>query len=183
MAKDKYISILRGINVSGQKKIIMSDLKILYEHLGFLNITTYIQSGNVVFENTSKNIQDIKKAIETAIEKKYNFIVPVNVRRAEDYRTILNNLPFKNIDIEQEGTKILITFLSETPEESNIIKLQEHVIAPEKLILDNQVIYLHCPNGYGKTKLSNGFIENKLKVTATTRNIKTVIKLCELSGV
>ena len=67
----KYISILRGINVSGQKKIRMANLKTLYELLGFQNVVTYIQSGNVVFETTKKMKSDMKARIEKAIETKY----------------------------------------------------------------------------------------------------------------
>ena len=68
-----YISILRGINVSGQKKIKMSDLKSLYESLGFQNVVTYIQSGNVIFDATVKDKADLKAMIEEAIEETYTF--------------------------------------------------------------------------------------------------------------
>ncbi|MEJ7676829.1 MAG: DUF1697 domain-containing protein [Segetibacter sp.] len=80
-----FISILRGINVSGQKKILMTDLKVLYESLKFKDVITYIQSGNVIFK-TSIELSDVELAekIEQAIYQKYNFDVPVIIRSVEE---------------------------------------------------------------------------------------------------
>ncbi|HPF47723.1 MAG TPA: DUF1697 domain-containing protein, partial [Emcibacteraceae bacterium] len=171
---DKFISILRGINVSGQKSIKMTDLKTLYESKGAQNVTTYIQSGNVIFNHTLKDPDQIKNQIEQAIETQYNFSVHVDVRNALEFCKVLEELPFKEFDPEQDGTKILITFLDQNPDKALKEKLLDYVKEPEKLIFGNRAIYLHCPNGYGKTKLSNLFIENKLKTKATTRNLKSV---------
>lgn len=178
----KYISILRGINVSGQKKIVMKDLKALYESLGFENVTTYIQSGNVIFDSDLQNISDIKNKIGDAIKIKYDFEVPVDLRTSDEFKSVLESLPFDNVNLEVDGTKILVTFLAQQPDRDAVNTLMEYVKAPEKLILGDRCIYLHCPNGYGKTKLSNVFIEKKLNVLATTRNLKSVNKLCELAS-
>lgn len=178
---NKYISILRGINVSGQKKIKMADLKALYLSLGFDDVSTYIQSGNVIFSCDESNQLKIKEEIELAIKAAYGFEVPVDVRCVEQFNAVLANLPFEDIDLAQDGTKVMVTFLSGEPEQSNIDAIAQYVKAPEKLIVDGQVAYLHCPNGYGKTKLSNVFLEKKLGVCATTRNLKSVSKLCELA--
>lgn len=178
----QYISILRGINVSGQKKIVMKELKSLYESLGFENVLTYIQSGNVIFDSDIDHVLDIQKLIEDAIKTKYNFEVPVDIRTSNEFEKVLANLPFGAVDLEADGTKMLITFLSQQPDKSAVNRLMEYVKAPEKLVLGDKCIYLHCPNGYGKTKLSNVFIEKKLDVLATTRNLKSVNKLCELAS-
>lgn len=177
---NKYISILRGINVSGQKKILMADLKSLYEGLGFTEVLTYIQSGNVIFTSTITSKQKLKSTLEESIKEKYAFHVPVDVFSQDEFTKILDNLPFEVIDLEREGTKFLITFLSEKPAQDCIIALQQYVNAPEKLKVVERAVYLHCPNGYGRSKLSNAFIENKLKVSATTRNLKTANKLRDL---
>ncbi|MBT5954811.1 DUF1697 domain-containing protein [bacterium] len=176
-----YISILRGINVSGQKKVKMDDLKLLYESLGLKNIKTYIQSGNVIFTSRVKNIKDLKIKIEKAIQKKYNFHVPVQVRTSDELSSIINNYPFGVVDIEKEGTKILVTFLDSRPFPDKVLAIQKFITLPEKLIVKKDVVYLFCPNGYGKSKLSNNFIESKLERSATTRNWKSVCKLFELS--
>ena len=172
----KYISLLRGINVSGQKKIIMKDLKALYASLGFENVVTYIQSGNVVFESDA-NADTLIEKIKNAMSKAYCFDVPVQVRSVSAFESIINACPFTHLDLEEEGTRVMVTFLASVPSEASVEKLMTYVKEPERLELTGREIYLHCPNGYGKTKLSNIFIENKLKVGATTRNWKSVVKL------
>lgn len=178
----RYISILRGINVSGQNKIVMKELKSLYESLDFENVVTYIQSGNVIFDSASDDAEGIQKTIADAIKAKYNFEVPVDVRTANDFKEVLAKFPFDDVNLENDGTKMLVTFLAQQPDTSAVNTLMEYVKPPEKLVLGNKCCYLHCPNGYGKTKLSNVFIENKLNVLATTRNLKSVSKLCELAS-
>lgn len=181
MKMHTYISMLRGINVSGQKNIKMSDLKSLYELLGFQNVVTYIQSGNVIFNARVNNREDIKATIEEAIEEKYKFHVPVEIRSNLELKKIIKNCPFDSVDLKEHGTKVLVTFLSSMPQEVKVSNLQEYVVAPEKLVVRGKEVYLYCPNGYGKSKLSNTFIENKLGIMATTRNWKSVHKLYELS--
>ncbi len=177
----KYISLLRGINVSGQKKIKMSNLKSLYELLGFQNVVTYIQSGNVVFDSKVKNKTDLKASIEKAIEEKYKFYVPVEIRTNLEIESIIKNCPFGSVDLVEDGTKVLVTFLSSTPSEAKVVDVLKYVVAPEKLVVTEKVVYLYCPNGYGKSKMSNTFLEHKLGIAATTRNWKSVHKLYELS--
>jgi len=177
----KYLSILRGINVSGQKKIKMADLKSLYENLGLSDVITYIQSGNVIFYSKKKNRKNLKDAIEKAIEEKYAFHVPVDIRTAKELETIVSRCPYEEAKIETNGTKILVTFLASIPSKERVDALLEHVKPPEKLLAKGSEVYLYCPNGYGKSKLSNTFLESKLGVSATTRNWKSVNALCELS--
>ena len=178
----KYISILRGINVSGQKKINMADLKFLLESLGFENVVTYIQSGNVIFDSSIKNKDELKTIIEKAISTKYKFNVPVIIRTKTDFKNIIKKLPFISINVEKDGTVVLVTFLATKPLKANITAIQDYVKIPEKLVITDTHAYLHCPNGYGKSKLSNNFLEKKLDVEATTRNWKSIHKLAELSG-
>ncbi len=177
-----FISILRGINVSGQKKILMADLKALYKSLHFKEIATYIQSGNVVFKNATK-LADIQLAqkIEKAIVAKYNFEVPVIVRSIEEWKKAIAQNPFakeKNIDLK----KLHITFLSEVPASENVETIKSTDYSPDQFVIKGKEIYLHIPVSYGETKLSNNFFEKKLKVKATTRNWNTVNKLFEMAS-
>ena len=177
----KYVSILRGINVSGQKKIQMADLKALYETQGFESVTTYIQSGNVVFESADTDRSNLKKAIERAVEKKYKFHVPVDIRTSQELKAIVENCPYEEAKFEENGTRVLVTFLQSTPSKQKQELLSEYVKSPERLAIQGTEVYLYCPNGYGKSKLTNTFLENKLGISATTRNWKSVKKLYELS--
>lgn len=175
-----YIALLRGINVSGQKLIKMSELKELFESQGFQNVQTYIQSGNVIFYSKEKPIEKLKNIIQTAIRKKFGFDVSVLVITPDMIEYVLKNNPFikKNKGLD----KLYVTFLSEQPSAENIKMLNSIDYSPEEYILDGSLVYLHVPNGYGKTKLNNNLFENKLKVEATTRNWKTINKLWELSN-
>ena len=177
----KTISILRGINISGQKKIIMLELKLLYESLGFKNVSTYIQSGNVIFDAADNNESGLKSKIEDAINKKYKFHVPVEIRTKQEFADIINNCPFGPINLDKDGTKVLVTFLCSKPDMTTISNINKYVVLPEKLVIKDREVYLYCPNGYGKSKLSNNFLERKLGVVATTRNWKSVQKLYDLT--
>lgn len=165
-----FLSILRGINVSGQKKILMSDLKQLYEELDLKKVQTFIQSGNVVFK--SKSSTSVAKKIEQKIKQKYEFDVPVIIRTVDEMETTIANNPFlktKNIELE----KLHITYLSGTPVPNSIEKIKEYNFEPDEFQIIGKEIYVYCPNGYGRTKLTNTFFEKKLNITATTRNWKT----------
>jgi uncharacterized protein (DUF1697 family) len=172
-----YLSILRGINVSGQKMIKMADLKALYETLGFKNITTYIQSGNVVFESKTK--KNLAALIEQKIKNTFGFDVPVIVLTQREMQAIVEQNPFlkeKNIELD----RLYVTFLAETPLAENLTKIATYDYSPEVFVIKEKAAYLYCPKGYGNTKLSNSFFENKLKVKATTRNWNTTNKLFEI---
>ena len=176
-----FISILRGINVSGQKKILMADLKMLYEKLKFKDVTTYIQSGNVIFRSNEK-LSDVEfaKKIEGAIYEKYVFEVPVIIRSEDEMKKIIAANAFlkeKNIDFK----KMHVTFLSNIPDNGNVESIEKMDFSPDKFIISGKEVYLYVPNGYGETKISNTFFEKKFKVKATTRNWNTVNKLLELA--
>lgn len=175
-----YISILRGINVSGKNKILMTELKAMYAGLGYENVQTYIQSGNVIFTTKGKtNAKTLIKDIESAIKQNFNFDVPVIIRTKEEWSELMHNNPYlhqKNID----PAYLHVTFLADPPEK-DIVVPDSGQYAPDSFILSGKEVYLHCPGGYGNTKLHNNFFEKKLKTGATTRNWKTVLQLAELA--
>ena len=179
---EAFIAILRGINVSGHKKILMADLKALFEELQFLEVQTYIQSGNVVFKSPQK-ISDLKLAatIEKALLKRYGFEVPVIARTREALQKVILSNPFateKGMDLK----KLHVTFLSEVPAKEKVEAVNKSEPAADRFLIGSREIYLHTPGGYGNTKLSNTFFEKKLQVTATTRNWNTVITLAEMAS-
>ena len=176
-----FISILRGINVSGQKKIVMTDLKSLYESLKFTDVATYIQSGNVSFKTIEK-LSDIQLAekIEKVIYERYLFEVPVIIRNEDELKRIISYNPFlkeKNIDVK----RLHVTFLSGIPGKAEIKNISDGDYSPDQFFIKHKEVFLHTPAGYGGTKLSNNFFEKKLKVKATTRNWNTVNKLLEMA--
>lgn len=177
----KHIALLRGINVGGQKKIKMADLKALFVGLGHTDVVTYIQSGNVVFEPGNPVGADLTATIATEIEKVFGWAVPVVIRTGEQWRGVVRDCPFGEIDPALNGSKYLVSFLSQAPEAAAVSDLMTAVRAPEQLVVRGQEVYLHCPQGAGKTKLTNVLLEKKLSVAATARNWRSVLKLLELA--
>ncbi|MBS4028609.1 MAG: DUF1697 domain-containing protein [Ignavibacteriales bacterium] len=175
-----FLSILRGINVSGQKKIQMKDLQTLYEELKFKNVRTYIQSGNVVFESSSKS--NLSNLIEQKISERYKFSVPVIILSEKEMQAVVKNNPFikeENIDVE----RLYVAFCTETPQQELQDRLAASNFEPERFSIIGKNVYLCCPNGFGRAKLNNNFLESKLKLTATTRNWKTVNALLNMMQV
>ena len=172
--------MLRGINVSGHNKINMSELKLLYEELKFDNITTYIQSGNVIFSTDQTNFKILSQKIEQKIFEQYGFNIPVIIRSVSEMQAVISNNPFYNIK-NFDSKKLYITFLSDIPSASNLETIKEYHYEPDSFVMKEKEVYVFCPNGYGKNKLTNIFFENKLKVTATTRNWRTVNEIIHIS--
>jgi len=178
----KYIALLRGINVSGQKLIKMTELKGHLEELNFKNVLTYIQSGNIIFEIEKTDTTILAIKIVEKIKEKYGWELPVIVKSETEWDFLFNNNPFitqKNLDIE----RLYVTFLGNQPSQILLNDFFKIDYSPEAFIINGNELYVFCPIGYGSTKFNNNYIEAKLKVKATTRNWKTIIKLQTLLGI
>jgi uncharacterized protein (DUF1697 family) len=176
----QFVSILRGINVGGKRKILMADLKVLYAELGFTNIISYIQSGNVIFDSDiSLSEKKLELLIKAIIENKYGFDVPVIVLSKVNFEIAVSNNPYtkgKEFDIE----RLHATFISEKPIPELIEKANSNYFEADTFKLIDKTVYLYCSGKYHESKLGNTWFEKQLKVSATTRNWKTVTKLLEL---
>lgn len=175
-----YISILRGINVSGKNLMKMDVLRSMYENLKFKNVRTYVQSGNVVFSSVEENPEQLETLITEAIEKEFGYKVPVLVLNEPTFSTIIANNPFIK-DKLKDPSFLHVTFLANQPLKNNIDSIREKKHPDEAIEITDNAVYLYCPKGYGKTNLHNNFLENKLKVKATTRNWKTVNEIQKLA--
>ena len=179
--KNTYIAILRGINVSGKNMVKMPALVKAFESIGFENVRSYVQSGNVVFQSEPIGPERLQRLISEQIEKDLGLSVPLLVLEEIYLKQVIENNPFvKRQDIDL--AKLHVTFLAQEPDQEKISKIDSDKYNPDEFIFDKKVIYLNCPGGYGKTKLHNNFFEGKLKVDATTRNWKTVNALVELAN-
>lgn len=176
-----FIAMLRGINVSGRKKILMADLKVLFVDIGLDKVETYIQSGNVVFDSSSDDADKLQTAIEAAIEQRFGFSVHVAIRSRSDLKRIIERYPFDGIETAGNEKRIMVSFLSNQPANEKEAKLMQYVKEPELLLMSGREAYLYCPGGYGKSKLSNTFLEKVLDLQATTRNWRTIEKLYQMS--
>ncbi len=172
--KTSYVALLRGINVAGANKIGMADLRQLFTGLGHQQARTYLQSGNVVF-GSGEDPAILAAGIETAIAAELGLTVTVLLRSGGELADVLACNPY--LGREDNPARLPVTFLARLPEPGRDAGL---LIPPgETAVLSRvgQEVYLHCPDGYGRTKLSNAYIERKLGVAATTRNWKSVTAL------
>lgn len=175
---NKYIAFLRGINVSGHKKIPMAELREVLLTLGFQNVQTYIQSGNVIFESLENNTQKLELEMHNAIKNHFGFEVPILIKTPEALKGIFDNSPFP----EEKKVNSYFTLLYDVPDKDLIAEVSKIKYSNEEFIITNNCIYFYCSTGYGKAKCNNSFFERKLKITATARNYKTMVKLLSLSS-
>ncbi|MFK7769800.1 MAG: DUF1697 domain-containing protein [Mariniblastus sp.] len=170
------IGLLRGINVAGKNKIKMADLREWLTTAGLKSVQTYIQSGNIIFESTKRQIT-LEKLIRERIKDQTGFEVPVLVRDLPFMKRAVTGSPFKDQQVQFVGT----TILSSVPEPSLVKALKAMDFGDDQFSIKKDVISLFCPTGFGRTKLTNNLFEKKLKVCATSRNWKTMNKLIELA--
>lgn len=173
------IAVLRGINVGGKRKILMLDLRGLFETLGFKDVKTYIQSGNVIFKSDKQN-DILVSEIKTSIKTNFNLDVPVIIKSLQDLEQIVANNPF-SITKEEDIGKLHLTFLSEKPTEEKLKLIESYNSNSDKFRIKGKNVFIWCNGKYHQSKLTNNFFEKKLAVEATTRNWKTVLKLLALS--
>lgn len=176
-----YIAILRGINVSGRHIIKMEPLKQALELLGFKKIKTYIQSGNIIFQSDLTDVTDLETKIKKMIQHNFGYDIPCLVIDINQLKNILNQNPLALDHLKNEDF-FYTTLLAEKPKTDDLASLMEKKQADEEIFLVDKVVYLYCPHGYGKTKLTNNLIESKLKVTATTRNWRTLQELLKIAS-
>lgn len=174
-----YISLLRGINVSGQKLIKMAALKKMYEDLGYKDVATYLQSGNVVFQSSITDEKHLEEMITAAIAQNFGFEVQVFVLKRDAWERLAASNPFAQ-DPDKAIESLYVTLLRDAVPEASINKLSKWMTNGEEAVIDQKVIYLYYPNGYGKTKLSNNAVESAFKCVATTRNWKTTLSLLSM---
>lgn len=172
-----YIALLRGINVSGQKKIKMADLKALFENLGFGRVVTYIQSGNVIFGSAATSNSKLARQIAKAVYDSHGFEVPILVKTVDEIQSIIANNPLD----PSKHERMYFTLLHEAPSEELVSKLTSLSYEQEEFVIGPHCVHFYSPIGYGRAKFNNNFFEKKLKVSATTRNYKTMTKLIGLA--
>lgn len=173
-----FISLLRGINVGGHRKIRMADLKQIYEGLGYSDIRTYLQSGNVVF-NSNRAEVDHSGAIHAAIAERFGFDVPVLVMSDGSFTRLVDSNPLLERP-EIDVSYLHVMFLYATPSVTGIPDEDLPRSQGEEAAFSSGHVILCCPNGYGRTKLTNEYFERVLDVPATTRNWKTVLALRDM---
>lgn len=169
----RYAALLRGINLGSRNRVAMPALRELFESLGFSDVETYVQSGNVVFSASSKPDAG---AIGKRIAKDLGVESPVIIRSASELGKIVKANPFTG-----DAAAFHVTLLDDKPKAIDVKAIDADRFAPDEFAVVGKDVYLRCPKGYGVSKLSNAFWEKKLRRVATTRNWKTVTNLRDLT--
>jgi uncharacterized protein (DUF1697 family) len=178
----RYVALLRGINLGARNKIAMADLRELFVSLGAEDVTTYVQSGNVVFRARAAG-ERLTGQIERRIATELGLEIRVLLRTNAELAKLVAGNPFA--ENQSDPVRLHVTFLAGTPNAARVRalewKLEGKQFEPDGFLVTGRHVYLHTPNGYGRSKLSNAFFEKQLDVAATTRNWKTVTTLAELA--
>ena len=178
----KYIALLRGINVGGNKIIKMKDLVEMFVSFGFKNVKTFIQSGNVIFDSSKTNIELVKSKIEKGLTKSLGYSVDVILRTREELSSIVKNNPFKK-EVDHPNSKLYVTFLSKLPENKikKIVSSYDNEL--ETFRINNSEVYIFIrKNDIQKTVFSTNFLEKKLGLLGTTRNWNSINKILKLAN-
>ena len=154
----------------------MDQLKKMIESLGFENVQTYIQSGNIIYQTKKTDSLKLSVQIKKALQKDFGFDAPVYTMTSETLEVVIKNNPFQK-DKNKDVAFFHVTFLDKLPDKEKISLLQLVDTKNDVFEIVDHALYLYCPDGYGKTKLTNTFVESKLKVGATTPNWKTTNEL------
>jgi uncharacterized protein (DUF1697 family) len=174
-----FIALFSGINVGGNRIVKMAELRVFFEELGFGNVATYVQSGNVVFRAAHGDAATLTRQLEAAFEKKWGFHSRIMVRDADSFSRLVEQNPYP--DIAAEPTKLHAYVLEREPTDEEEARLSEKCTGPEKFQIKGDVLYLHAPDGLGRSVFA-GLIGRTLKVPGTARNWRSVQALLEMAG-
>ena len=173
------VALLRGINVGGKNRLRMKELAAMFVDAGCDDVRTYIQSGNVVFRTDSTPVEDIPSLISASILNRFGYRVPVVTRTAREFQEIVQANPF--VEAGAESDKLHVVFLAELPDGAHVEALAPNRAPADEFAVLGREIYLYCPNGLARTKLTNSYFDSRLSTTSTTRNWRTVLRLLELA--
>jgi uncharacterized protein (DUF1697 family) len=175
-----YIALLRGINVGPHKRMKMEKLRTACEGLGFEDVKTYIQSGNIVFRAAKLSDVALSQKLGDCIMRGFGFSADVITRTKEEMEAIIKNNPLlKKKEVDE--SKLHVVFLSEKPTAASLKKLQELTLPPDRLRNLNREIYFYFPNGVSGSSLWKHPLDRILTITSTMRNWNTVNKLYEMA--
>ncbi|MGW2182549.1 DUF1697 domain-containing protein [Streptomyces sp. NPDC001732] len=177
-----YAALLRGINVSGHKRVPMAELRTLLTELGHGDVRTHLQSGNAVFSSAADDENALAAELEQAIGKRFGFPVPCLVRDGAYLAETAAACPFPAAELE--GRQLHITYYDQQLDADRFAPIDPAAFLPEEFRLGNRALYLYTPGGLGTSKLGAALARPSLTkgLVATSRNWNTVVKLVEMTA-
>lgn len=174
-----HIALIRGINVGGRNKVPMRTLRSLFTSLGHQDVRTYVASGNVVFTANPNTDDDLAAAIADAIAVEFNLNVSVVLRTPDELADAAQRNPFAS---EDDPAKVHVAFLRDVAADEHVGELDPDRSPPDEFVVDGREIFIHYPNGAGRSKLTIDYFERRLGTSGTARNFRTVTKLLDMVG-
>ena len=175
-----FVALLRGINVGGRNSLRMKDLVAIFERTGCTHVRSYIQSGNVVFDAEPDLAAGLGAQVSAEIHRRFALRVPVVQRSERELRAVVSKNPF--LEAGASLTSLHVMFLADDPGKSRAAGLDPDRSPPDSFVVKGREIYLACPNGLGKSKLTSAWFDAKLATVSTARNWNTVVKLVAMCG-
>ena len=174
----RHLALLRGINVGGKNRLPMETLRGLFATAGCTDVETYIQSGNVVFHAPARKLKTLAGELQAAIEAGLGLKVPVVLRSGDAWAEVAKaHLLAKGAD----PAFLHVVFRADVPDAKALAGLEANRSPPDTFVVRGSEVYLHCPKGYGQSKLTNAWFDSKLSTVSTVRNWRTVQELSALS--
>lgn len=174
----KYIAFLRAINVGGHT-VKMDNLRRLFEALGFTNVETFIASGNVIFDSSSRSSRALEKKIRTQLHDSLGYDVVTFVRSRDELSVIAKFEPFKRSDMDAEGSTLYIGFLEDSPGKTAKEKLLSAATEIDYFALSGREFFWLSRKSFSQSEFSGATLEKILGMHATLRNVNTVRKIAQ----
>ncbi len=175
--KQRYVALLRGINVGGKNRLPMADLCDIFAAAGCAAVRTCIQSGNAVFEAARDLAESVPETVTLAIRERFGYETSVIVRSGEELRRIAASNPF---DTSGDPRFLLVAFLRDMPTADLESRLDPDRSPPDEFVVRGRNVYLRYPNGVARSKLTNEYLAGRLQTVSTMRNWRTVLRLLEM---
>ena len=179
MKRETFIALLRGINVSGRNKIPMRELCSLCGELGWQDVQSYIQSGNLVFKANAKPAK-LETELEQAIERHLGLSIPIIVRAAAVWPDYVRDNPYPDAS-QSEPNHVMLALSKSPPKADAAAKLHERAASGERIVQVGAALWVHYGGGVAKSKLSPALFDRLVGSPVTARNWRTVLKLQEMA--
>ncbi len=176
----RFVALFRGINVGGKNKLAMKPLAAMFAEAGCLDVTTYIQSGNVLFSAPADLAATIPGRISARIFEELGFRAPITLRSADQLTMVILDNPMVDLGTPEDSMHVM--FLNDLPTLDRVASLDPTRSHPDTFSVQGREVYLNLPNGLARSKLTNAYFDSKLATTSTIRNWRTVLKLGAMLG-
>ena len=175
------IALLRAINVADRNRVSMAELRDLLAELGFANVQSLLQSGNLVFDGRAGRPARLESLLEQAAKDRLHLKTAFFVRTAKEWAEIVSGNPFP-IEAKRDPAHLVVLVLKGAPDREHVTALEKAIVGREVIQASGRQLYIVYPDGIGRSKLTNALVERKLGTQGTARNWNTVLKLASLAA-